>query len=161
MWYMSKKLYTILTLPLAQEPPALWVIKFTFFSEPFLARHYFKPNLSASCSRVENIGRRNVAFSLHGLFGNIGPRLNTGPGKYQNYNFGRPSLGHLYYITVCLIHAWWREEDFSRNNAFSVYDLSWQAPVQEPLIRGHEIYNFGGPLFAYHYYKFIIIIHYR
>ena len=106
MRFMSSKLYTILTLPLAQEPPALWVIKFTFFSEPFLARHYFKPNLSASCSRVENIRRRNVAFSLHGLFGNIGPRLNTGPGKYQNYNFGRPSLGHLYYMTVCLIHAW-------------------------------------------------------
>ena len=45
-----------------------------------------------------------------------------------------------------------REEDFQRNNAFSRYDLYGQAPAQEPLPRGHEIYNFGRPSLGHHYY---------
>ena len=45
-----------------------------------------------------------------------------------------------------------REEDFQRNNAFSLYDLYGHALAQEPCPRGHEIYNFGGPFRGHHYY---------
>ena len=44
----------------------------------------------------------------------------------------------------------WREkEDFKRNNAFSLYNLNGNAPAQEPLPQGHEIYNFGRPFLGY------------
>ena len=47
----------------------------------------------------------------------------------------------------------WREkEDFKRNNAFSLYNLNGNAPAQEPLPQGHEIYNFGRPFLGYHNY---------
>ena len=36
-----------------------------------------------------------------------------------------------------------REEDLKKNNAFTLYDLYGHALAQEPLPRGHEIYNFG------------------
>ena len=45
-----------------------------------------------------------------------------------------------------------REEDFSRNNTFSQYDLYSHTIAQEPLPRGHEIYNFGRPVLGHHYY---------
>ena len=45
-----------------------------------------------------------------------------------------------------------REEDIWRNYAFSLYDLYDHALAQEPLPRGHEIYNFGKPFFGHHYY---------
>ena len=38
-----------------------------------------------------------------------------------------------------------KEEDFERNNAFSLYDLYGHALAQVPLPRGHEIYNYGRP----------------
>ena len=45
-----------------------------------------------------------------------------------------------------------REEDFKRNNAFSLYDLYGHALAQEPLPWGHEIYNFCKPFLRHHYY---------
>ena len=45
-----------------------------------------------------------------------------------------------------------REEDFKKNNAFSLYDLYGHALAQEPLPGGHEIYNFGRPFHGHHYY---------
>ena len=45
-----------------------------------------------------------------------------------------------------------REEDFKRNNAFSLYDLYGHALAQEPLPQVHEIYNFGRPFLGHHYY---------
>ena len=43
-------------------------------------------------------------------------------------------------------------KDVKGNNAFSLYDLYGQAPAQEPLPRGLEIYNFGKPILCYYYY---------
>ena len=45
-----------------------------------------------------------------------------------------------------------REEDFKRNNAFTLYDFYNHALAQEPCLRGHEIYNFGRPFLSHHYY---------
>ena len=45
-----------------------------------------------------------------------------------------------------------REEDFKRNYAFSLYDLYGHTLAQEPLPRGHEIYNFGRLFLGHHYY---------
>ena len=42
-----------------------------------------------------------------------------------------------------------REEDFKRNNAFSIHDL---VLVQLSLLWGHEIYNFGRPFHGHHHY---------
>ena len=47
------------------------------------------------------------------------------------------------------------EEDSSRNNAFSLYDLFAHAQAQESLPCGSLIYNFGGP-FLDHYYCTLI-----
>ena len=44
-----------------------------------------------------------------------------------------------------------REEDFNRNNAFSLYDLYGHTLAQEYLTLGHEIYNLGGPFLGHHY----------
>ena len=45
-----------------------------------------------------------------------------------------------------------RKEDFQRNNAVLLYDLYGHSLAQEPLPRGHEIYNFGRPFLGHHYY---------
>ena len=45
-----------------------------------------------------------------------------------------------------------REEDFKKNNAFSLYDLYGHALAQEPCPGGHEIYNFGRPFLCHHNY---------
>ena len=45
-----------------------------------------------------------------------------------------------------------REEDFKRNNAFSLYDLHGHALAQEPLPWGHEINNLGTPFLGHHHY---------
>ena len=45
-----------------------------------------------------------------------------------------------------------REEDFKRKNAFSLFDLYDHALAQEPLLWGHEIYNFGSNFFGHHHY---------
>ena len=37
------------------------------------------------------------------------------------------------------------EEDYQRNNAFSLYDLYGHTVAQESLPRGHEIYNLLHP----------------
>ena len=47
-----------------------------------------------------------------------------------------------------------KEEDFKRNNAFSLYDIYGQTLAQEPLLWGHKIYNFGKPYLGHHYYIF-------
>ena len=41
-------------------------------------------------------------------------------------------------------------EDFKRNNAFSLYNLHGHALAQEPLPRGHEIYNLCTPFLGQH-----------
>ena len=50
-----------------------------------------------------------------------------------------------------------REENFKRNNAFSLYDLYGHALAQEPRPRGREIYNFGRPFLGHHYYLVCLI----
>ena len=45
-----------------------------------------------------------------------------------------------------------REEDFKKNNAFSLYDLYCHVLTSE----GHEIYNFGRPFLGHHYYTLIL-----
>ena len=39
------------------------------------------------------------------------------------------------------------EKDFKRNNAISQYDLYGHALAKNPCPRGHEINNFGRPLY--------------
>ena len=77
-------------------------------------------------SREENFYRNNV-FSIYNLYGHA-PALEHQP------------LGV--------------EKKISRKYAFSLYNLYGHAPAQEPLSRGHEIYNFGRPFFGQHYYTF-------
>ena len=43
-----------------------------------------------------------------------------------------------------------REDDFKRNNAFSLCDLYDHALAQEPCPWDHEIYNFGRPFPSQH-----------
>ena len=50
-----------------------------------------------------------------------------------------------------------KEEDFKRNNAFSLYDLYGHTLAQEPL--SPEIDNLGRPFLGHHYY--ILSLSYR
>ena len=45
-----------------------------------------------------------------------------------------------------------KEDDFYRNDAFSLFDIYGHALAQDPCPGGHEIYNFGRPLLGHHYY---------
>ena len=42
--------------------------------------------------------------------------------------------------------------DKVEDNVDSLYDLYSHALAQEPLPRGHEIYNFGRPCLVHYYY---------
>ena len=44
---------------------------------------------------------------------------------------------------------WRREEDFLRNNEFSLYDLCGHAPAQNPCPGGHESNNYGRLYFGH------------
>ena len=52
------------------------------------------------------------------------------------------------------MHGSW-DEDFSRNNAFSLYDLYGQHKNPSPM--SHEIYNFSRPFLGHHYYILSLI----
>ena len=69
--------------------------------------------------------------------------------------FGRPFLGHHYYI-LSLSDLWLGVEKkiFKeyKCNAFPLYELYGHVIAKEPLSWGHEIYNFGRPFVGHHYY---------
>ena len=44
------------------------------------------------------------------------------------------------------------KEDFLRNNAFSLYYFYGHTLAQEPLPRGHEVYNLGKPFLSHLYF---------
>ena len=71
---------------------------------------------------------------------------------HEIYNFGRPFLGHHYYILglsdLCLGEE---KKIYKKNNAFSLYDI-WPHPSTRTLARGREIYNFGRPFLDHNYY---------
>ena len=63
-------------------------------------------------------------------------RKNPCPGGHEIYNFGRPFLGHHYYIlNLSDICIGGKKKILRRNNAFSQYDLYGHTPAQEPLPR--------------------------
>ena len=57
---------------------------------------------------------------------------------HEIYNFGRPFLGHYYYILSLSDLCLGGEKDFLRNHAF----LYGHAPAQEPLPRGSYYLQF-------------------
>ena len=64
-----------------------------------------------------------------------------------------PSLVITIIYLVCLIYSVGVEKKIlKKNNAFSLYDLYGHALAQEPLPRGHEIYNFGRPFLCHYNY---------
>ena len=78
--------------------------------------------------------KRNNIFSLYNLCGHKLVQ-DPCPRGHEIYNFSRPFIGHHNYIVtyfVCSIPGR-REEDFKRNNAFSLNDLYGHTPAQEAL----------------------------
>ena len=80
---------------------------------------------------------------------------NPCPGDHEIYNFGRPFLGHNYSTTclglsdLCL----GVEKTFLKK-IMHFHNMSYMTtPLHKNRCpRGHEIYNFGKPFLAYHYY---------
>ena len=62
------------------------------------------------------------------------------PGVHDIYNFGKPFLGHHYYILglsdLCLGVEKRIFKEINSNNAFSLYDLCGHGLAQEPLPQG-------------------------
>ena len=71
------------------------------------------------------------------------------------YKFARSFHAHLFvhFQFVCYMHRS-KEEEFLRNNAFSLYHHIWLHSThhKKPCPRGHEIYNFVRGFHAHHYY---------
>ena len=75
------------------------------------------------------------------------------PRGHEIYNFGRPFLGHYYYIfglsDLCL-----GVEKKIFKEIMHFYYMTYMATPwhKNPCPWGHEIYNSGSPFFCHHYY---------
>ena len=74
------------------------------------------------------------------------------PGGHVIYNFGKPFLGHHYYILgmsyLCLgVKTIFKE-------IMQFHKLSYMITLlhKNPCPRGHDIYNFGRPFVGHHFY---------
>ena len=54
-------------------------------------------------------------------------RKNPCPGGHEIYNLEDPSLVIITIYLVCLIYAGSRVKDIKRNNAFSLYNITYMA----------------------------------
>ena len=59
----------------------------------------------------------------------------------------------LYILSLSVLKPGSREEDFIKNNAFSLYDLYAHSPSQEPLPRRSWKFHFRRPFLGHHYYS--------
>ena len=77
---------------------------------------------------------------------------NPCPGGHENYNFGRPFLGHHYYILCLSDLCLGVEKKIFKQIMYSHY-MTYMATSQHKnsCPRGHENYNFGRPFFGHHY----------
>ena len=78
---------------LAQEPlpPGSWKLQ-------FLGHHYYTLSLSDLCLGVEKKIFKEIMHFYYMTYMAIPQHKNHCPGGHEIYNFGRPFLGHHYYI---------------------------------------------------------------
>ena len=79
-------------------------------------------------------------------------RKNPCPGGHEIYNFGRPFLGHHYYIlNLSDIYIG------GKKKIMHFHNMTCMATPQRknPCPGVHEIYNLGRPFFDHHYYALI------
>ena len=77
---------------------------------------------------------------------------NPCPRGHEIYNFGRPFLGHHYYILGLSDLCLGIEKKIFKEIMHFHYMTYMATPKHKnPCPRGHEIYNFGRPFLGYHY----------
>ena len=137
-----------MTLPLDNNP---WprVHEIYNFDRPFLGRLSYLLSLSESCSSVYMKIFKEIMHFHHMSYMASPSTRTSGTGVKKLTIFEDPSsvIIPMFLHVVCLPRS--REEDFERNNAFSLYDLYSHAPAKEPLHVGHEIYSFGRPFLGH------------
>ena len=71
------------------------------FGRPFLGHHYYILGLSDLCLGVEKKILKEIMHFYCMTYMATHQHKNPSPRSHEIYNFGRPFLGHLYYI-LCL-----------------------------------------------------------
>ena len=79
---------------------------------------------------------------------------NRCPGGHEIYNFGRPFLGHYYYILSLFDLCLGVEKIFTEIMYFHYVTYMATPQRKNPCPGGHEIYNFGRPFLSNHYVIF-------
>ena len=118
------------------------------FGRPFCGHHYYILGLSDLCLGVEKMIFKEIMHFYYMTYMATPQHKNPYPGGHEIYNFGRPSLGHHYYIHVnglsdlCLGVEKKIFKEIQQFTLLPQNDLpfGWG---------GHEIYNFLSPYPTY------------
>ena len=90
---------------LQHKNPCPWGHEIYNFGRPFLGHHYYILCLSDQCLGVEKKILKEIMQFCYMTYMATPPHKNPCPRGHEIYNFGRPFLGHHYYM-LCLIYTW-------------------------------------------------------
>ena len=116
------------------------------FGRHFLGHHYYILALSDLCLGVEKKIFKEIMHFYYMTYMAMPQHKNPYPRGHEIYNFGRPFLGHHYYIhglsDVCLGVE---KKIFKEIMHFHYITYMATPEHKNSCPRGHEIYNFGRP----------------
>ena len=108
--------------------------------------------MSYLCLGVEKTIFKEI-MQFHKLFYMITPlHKNPCPRGHDIYNFGRPFLGHHYYIHGLSDLCLGVDKQIFKEIMHFHYMTYVHAPAQEPLPQGSWNLQFGWPYLGYHFY---------
>ena len=118
--------------------PCTWGHEIYNFGRPFLCYDYYIFSLFDLCLGVKKIFKEIMHFHYTCMTYMATPQhKNPCTRGHESYSFGRPFLGHDYYILslsdLCLGVE---KKIFKKNYAFSPYDLYGHTLAQEPMAQG-------------------------
>ena len=122
-------------------------------SKPFLGHHYYILSLIHLCLGVEKKILKEKMHFYHITYMATPQHKNPCPGRYEIYNFGRPFLGHHYFILTLSDICLGVEKKIFRELMYFHYITYMVTPQSKnPCPWGHEMYNIGRPFLVHHNY---------
>ena len=116
------------------------------FGRPFLGQHYYILSLSDLCLGVEKKISKEILHFHYMTYMAMTQHKNPCSGGLEICNFGRPFLGHHYYILNLSDLCQRVEKEIFKEIMHFHYMTSTAMPQHmNPYPVGHEIYNFGRP----------------
>ena len=123
------------------------------FGRPFLGHHYYILGLCDLCLGIEKKIFKEIIHFHYMTYMTTPSLKNPCHRGHEIYNFGRPFLGHYYYILGLSDQCLGVEKKIFKEIMHFYYMTYKAMPLHKnPFPEGHKIYNFVRPFLGHHYY---------